>query len=46
MRRNLHRFYEMNINFNRAYPGYLVEMQSLAQEEGLPEIGNDGFWKR
>jgi hypothetical protein len=46
MRRNLHRFYEMNINFNRADPGYLAEMQSLARDEGLPEIGDDGFWKR
>jgi hypothetical protein len=46
MRRNLHRFYEMDIQFNRATLDYLKEMQSLAQEEGLPEIGDDGFWMR
>jgi len=46
MRRNLHRFYEMEINFNRAAPDYLEEMQILAREENLPEIGEDGFWKR
>jgi hypothetical protein len=46
MQRNLHRFYEMDINFNRAAPDYLKEIQNMAREEGLPEIGQDGFWKR
>ena len=46
MRRNMHRFYEMNINFNRSQPDYLLEMQSLAKDLGLPAIGEDGFWKR
>jgi hypothetical protein len=42
----LHRFYEIVIQFNHANLDYLKEMQSLARAEGLPEIGNDGFWMR
>ena len=44
MRRNLYRFYELGIDMRRAEPGYLAEMQSLAREEGLPEIQDDGAW--
>ena len=45
MQRSLHRFYEMNINFNRAAPDYLEEMKILAREEGLPAINDDGTWQ-
>ena len=45
MRNNLHRFLELGINLNRSDPDYLVEMQSIARELGLPEIGDDGLWQ-
>ena len=46
MGRNLHRFYELDIGFNRAQSDYIEAMQGLAREFGLPAIHNDGTWQR
>ena len=45
MRRNLHRFYELGINFTRSRSSYIEAMQELALEEGLPAINDDGSWQ-
>lgn len=46
MRNNLHRFYELNINFARAQASYVAEMQELARELGLPPTNDDGRWNK
>ncbi len=45
MRRNLHRFYELGLSFNRSRSSYIEAMQELALEEGLPPINDDGSWQ-
>jgi len=45
MRRSLHRFYELGISFARSESSFIVAMQELAREEGLPEINDDGTWQ-
>lgn len=45
MRRSLHRFYELGISFTRSEFGFIVEMQKLAHQEGLPEVNDDGSWQ-
>ncbi len=44
MRNNLHRFYELRIPLGRSQQSYIDEMQVLAEELGLPTLGNDGRW--
>jgi len=46
MRRNLHRFYELEINFARSQYSYVEMMQELAKELDLPAINDDGTWQR
>lgn len=46
MRNNLHRFYELRIPLRRSQQSYINEMQDLAEELGLPPLGNDGRWSQ
>ncbi len=46
MRNNLHRFYELRIPLGRSQQSYIDEMQDLAEELGLPTLGNDGRWSQ
>jgi hypothetical protein len=46
MRNNLHRFYELGIPLGRSQQGYIDEMQDLAEELGLPTLGDDGRWSQ
>lgn len=44
LHRNLHRFYELGINFVRSRESLIAEAKILASELGLPAIDNDGNW--
>jgi hypothetical protein len=46
MRNNLHRFYELRMPLGRSQQSYIDEMQVLAEELGLPALGNDGRWSQ
>ena len=46
MRRNLHRFFELGINFARSQQTYIQTMQDLAVELELPPVNDDGTWQR
>ena len=46
MRNNLHRFYELRIPLSRSQQSYINEMQDLAEDLGLPTLGNDGRWSQ
>ncbi len=46
MRRNLHRYYELDIGFGRAHSGFIALMQDYAKELGLPPINDDGTWQK
>lgn len=45
MRQSLHRFYEIGISFSRSDASFIIVMQDLARQEGLPTINNDGTWQ-
>ena len=45
MRRSLHRFYELGISFTRSETSFIVTMQELARDEGLPGVNDDGSWQ-
>lgn len=45
MRRSLHRFYELGISFTRSETSFIVTMQELAREVGLPDVNDDGSWQ-
>lgn len=46
MRRNLHRFYEIDLGFGRSQSSFRAEIRRLAAELNLPNIREDGSWKR
>ena len=46
MRRNLHRFYELDLAFGRSQSSFIETMQDFASELGLPNIRDDGSWER
>ncbi len=45
MRRNLHRFYELGLGFERSQSNYIKAIQKLALEVGLPIVNDDGTWQ-
>lgn len=45
MRQTLHRFYEFGISLSRSDASFVVVMQELARQEGLPAINDDGSWQ-
>jgi len=46
MRRNLHRFCELNLGFARSQSSFISTMQDFASEMGLPTIRDDGSWEK
>ena len=46
MGHNIHRFYELGLLLSRSQQTYIDEMQELAEELGLPALGNDGRWSQ
>lgn len=45
MRRSLHRFYELGIDFSRSDSSFVAAMQELAGLENLPAVNDDGTWQ-
>jgi hypothetical protein len=45
MRRSIHRFYELGIDFSRSDNSFIAVMQEFARLEGLPDVNDDGTWQ-
>ena len=45
MRRSIHRFYELGIDFSRSDNSFITVMQEFAHLEGLPDVNDDGTWQ-
>ena len=46
MRRSVHRFYELGIDFTRSDSSFIAAMQDFARLEELPDVNDDGTWQK